>query len=53
MPYLGLCLGLQIAVIEFARNILELPKANSLEFDSHTSDPVIAFMPGQSEELAK
>ena len=53
LPYLWLCLGLQIAVIEFARHICDLPKANSLEFDTHTSDPVIAFMPGQSEELAK
>lgn len=52
-PYLGLCLWLQIAVIEFARHVVWLPKANSLEFDTHTSDPVISYMPGQSEELAK
>ncbi len=52
-PYLGLCLWLQIAVIEFARNVCGLAKANSLEFDTHTSDPIIAFMAWQSEELAK
>jgi CTP synthase len=40
-PYLGLCLGLQIATIEFARNKLGLPKANSTEFDEATPDPVI------------
>jgi CTP synthase len=44
IPYLGICLGLHIAVIEFARNVLGLPKANSTEFDRKTPDPVIALI---------
>jgi CTP synthase len=44
IPYLGICLGLHIAVIEFARNVLGLPKANSTEFDRKTPDPVIAMI---------
>jgi CTP synthase len=47
IPYLGLCLGMQILVIEFARNVLGLPDANSEEFDSKTANPVIHFMPEQ------
>lgn len=43
-PYLGLCLGLQVAVIEFARNVLGLEKANSTEFDPQTPAPVIDLM---------
>jgi CTP synthase len=43
-PYLGLCLGLQVATIEFARNVLGLRDANSTEFDSKTSAPVIDLM---------
>ena len=43
-PYLGLCLGLQVATIEFARNILGLEDANSSEFDPKTSSPVIDLM---------
>ncbi len=45
IPYLGLCLGLQTAVIEFARNVLNLESANSIEFDAETTDPVIWPMP--------
>lgn len=44
IPYLGLCLGMQVAVIEFARNVLGLPGANSSEFDPQTPDPVIDLM---------
>lgn len=44
MPYLGLCLGMQVAVIEFARNVVGLEDANSTEFDPHTSHPVIALI---------
>jgi CTP synthase len=44
IPYLGLCLGLQVAVIEFARNVLGLADANSTEFDPQTSNPVIDLM---------
>ncbi|MEZ5275369.1 MAG: CTP synthase [Opitutaceae bacterium] len=47
VPYFGLCLGLQIAVIEFARHILKLETANSLEFDPESSDPVITLMEEQ------
>jgi CTP synthase len=44
VPYLGICLGLHVAVIEFARNVLGLPKAHSTEFDRATPDPVIALI---------
>jgi len=48
IPYLGLCLGMQIATIEFARNVLKLPKAHSTEFDSNTPHPVIAMLDEQT-----
>jgi CTP synthase len=44
LPYLGLCLGMQIAVIEFARNVLGWADANSTEFDEYTKHPVIHIM---------
>ncbi|HHX82586.1 MAG TPA: CTP synthase, partial [Pseudomonadaceae bacterium] len=44
IPYLGICLGLHIAVIEFARNVLGLTKAHSTEFDQASPDPVIALI---------
>ena len=44
VPYLGICLGMQVAVIEFARNILGLKKAHSTEFNPKTPDPVIALI---------
>ncbi len=47
IPYLGLCLGMQIAVIEFARNILGYKDANSSELDPETTNPVIDIMPDQ------
>jgi CTP synthase len=47
VPYLGLCLGMQVMVIEFARNQLGKKKANSTEFDEKTPDPVIDLMPDQ------
>jgi CTP synthase len=47
VPYLGLCLGLQCAVIEFARDVLGTEDANSTEFDMFTAHPVIDFMPDQ------
>lgn len=52
-PYFGLCLGMQIAVIEFARHVAGLPDANSGEFDELSPNKVIDFMPGQSEALDK
>eukprot|EP01040_Poterioochromonas_malhamensis_P005602 gene5602-6021_t len=45
IPYLGICLGMQIMVIEFARHVLNLEGANSTEFDESTSQPVVVFMP--------
>ncbi len=47
LPYFGLCLGMQIAVIDFARNVLGLEQANSEEFDPKTPDPVIHIMDDQ------
>ena len=47
IPYFGLCLGLQIAVIEFCRNVLGIQDANSLEFDQSTANPVINLMEEQ------
>ena len=47
IPYFGLCLGLQIAVIEFARNVLKLPGAHSTEFDPKSKYPVIDLLPEQ------
>ena len=47
IPYLGLCLGMQIAVVEFARHVVGLDKANSTEFDPESPHPVIDIMPDQ------
>lgn len=44
-PYLGICLGMQLAVVEYARNICGIPGAASEEFTADTADPVIIFMP--------
>jgi len=49
LPLLGLCLGLQCAVIEFARSVLGLSEANSTEFDPSTPDPVIDLMASQED----
>lgn len=53
IPYLGLCFGMQMACIEFARNIIKLKSANSQEVNSKTPHPVIHIMPNQKEYLAK
>jgi len=53
VPYYGLCLGMQITVIEFARNVLGLKKAHSTEFDPVTPDPVIHLMEAQKEVTDK
>ncbi|MBA7467849.1 CTP synthase [subsurface metagenome] len=47
IPYLGLCLGMQVMVIEFARHVLSSDKANSTEFDASTPYPVIGLLPEQ------
>lgn len=52
-PYLGICLGMQIAAIEFARHVLGITDANSGEFDPECPHKVIDFMPGQSEAINK
>jgi CTP synthase len=49
IPYLGICLGMQCAVIEFARNACNMEKANSYEFDQATPFPVIHLMPDQEK----
>jgi CTP synthase len=49
IPYLGLCLGLQIAIIEFARHVCKMAGANSTEFNPKTKYPVIDFLPGQKK----
>ena len=49
VPYLGICLGMQVAVIEFARHEAGLEGANSTEFDAYTPYPVIDLMPEQLE----
>jgi len=51
VPYLGLCLGMQIAVIEFARNILKWREANSGEFNTDTKHQVIHIMPEQRKNI--
>jgi CTP synthase len=48
IPYLGLCLGMQISIIEFARNVCGLKDANSIEIDPNTTHPVIALLPDQN-----
>lgn len=47
VPYLGLCLGMQLMVVEYARNVCNMPDANSTEFNAKTKYPVIALLPEQ------
>ena len=53
LPFFGICLGMQIAVIEYARNVAGIKDANSGEFDEQCKNKVIDFMPGQSEDIDK
>ena len=53
IPYFGICLGMQIAVIEYARHRTGLENANSREFDENAPYKVIDFMPGQNDEIDK
>ena len=53
LPYFGICLGMQVAVIEYARNVCGIRDANSGEFDEQCAHKVIDFMPGQSDEIDK
>ena len=45
VPFLGVCLGMQLAVVEYARNVCGMPKAGSAEFNERCEDPVIIYMP--------
>lgn len=49
IPLFGICLGMQLMVVEYARNVLGLSKANSIEFDAQTPDPVISLMAEQEQ----
>ncbi len=53
LPYFGICLGMQIAVIEYARDVAGIKDANSGEFDEICANKVIDFMPGQSDDIDK
>ena len=53
MPFFGICLGMQMAVIEFARNVLNLKDANSTEMDAKTANPVIGLMESQKDVTEK
>ncbi|MBP3737279.1 MAG: CTP synthase [Lachnospiraceae bacterium] len=53
LPYFGICLGMQIMVIEFARHVAGIPDANSGEFDEACLHKVIDYMPGQSDDIDK
>lgn len=53
IPFLGLCLGLQMATIEIARHVAGIKDANSTEIDPNTSEPVIAEMPGQKKNITE
>lgn len=50
IPFLGICLGMQLASIEFARNVLNLTDANSSEFDENTTNPIITIIEGKHKE---
>ena len=53
IPYLGLCLGMQLALVEYARNVLDFKDANSSEFNSNTPYPVIDYITNQKEIIAR
>jgi CTP synthase len=53
IPFFGICLGMQMAVIEFARNVLKLEGANSVEMDENTLHPVISLMDAQKDVVQK
>lgn len=53
IPYLGLCLGMQVMTIEFLRHILKTDNVNSTEFDAKTQHPVIHFLPGHTDDEDK
>lgn len=52
IPYFGICLGMQIAVIEYMQNVVGLKSANSTEFDEKAKDPVIDYLPEQYKNIS-
>jgi len=53
IPYFGLCYGMQLAVVEYARHMANLPEAHTTEINKNTKDPVIAVMETQKENVAE
>src|SRR5690606_22117453 len=53
IPFFGICLGMQLAVVEYARNVCKLEKANSFEFDPETLYPVVDLLPEQKNVTEK
>jgi CTP synthase len=53
IPYFGLCYGMQLLVVEYARNVAGLDKAHTVEVDAHTPHPVVDIMPEQKKKLAQ
>ncbi len=53
IPFFGICLGMQVSIIEFARNVAGIKDADSMEFKLKTKSPVIHFLPGQKEKTEK
>ena len=51
VPYLGICLGMQVALIEYARNMIGIKEASSTEFDPNIKEPLITLMEGKNREL--
>ncbi|RWW84118.1 hypothetical protein BHE74_00007280 [Ensete ventricosum] len=51
VPFLGICLGMQIAIIEFARSVMNFEDANSTEFDPDTTNPCVVFMPEVNPDM--
>lgn len=53
IPFFGICLGMQVSIIEFARHVAGIKDANSMEFKPRTKSPVIHYLPGQKEKTEK
>ena len=51
VPYLGICLGMQVALIEYARNVISIKEATSTEFEPNTKEPLITLMEGKNREV--
>ncbi|MFH0962028.1 MAG: CTP synthase [archaeon] len=53
IPYLGICYGMQLALVEIARDVCKLRKAHTTECESETVDPIVMILPGQTENISK